>query len=162
LGTLETLMNYEIQAISLSDAQSIAEWQYEGVYSFYDTKADKEDYEELMNPATWGKKYYSVKNDQGTLVGYFSFDKKGEYIELGLAMSPEQVGKGNGVIFVKAGVEFIKDKFPERKILLSVASFNKRAIKVYKRVGFKYKDNYSLNCNDKEYEFMRMELEINT
>jgi ribosomal-protein-alanine N-acetyltransferase len=154
-------MNYKIRAMSLSDAQAIADWQYEGIYSFYDTKADKQDYEELMNPATWGIKYYSAKNDQGTLVGYYIFTKKEEYIEMGLAMSPEQVGKGEGAKFILAGLEFIMNRYPERKIILSVASFNKRAIKVYERVGFKYKDNYFLICNNKEYEFLRMELELN-
>jgi [ribosomal protein S18]-alanine N-acetyltransferase len=158
LGTNISLMNYIIQPMSAIEANIIAEWRYEGVYSFYDIKADKTDYEELMTPTMWGTKYFAVYTNKKELIGYFCFEKKGELTEMGLGLSPQRTGQRYGLSFVEAGVKFQIHRCKKSKIILSVAAFNKRAIKVYERAGFQIVSNYLLNCNGKDYEFLRMEL----
>ena len=51
-------------------------------------------------------------------------------------MRPDLTGKGRGDEFVRAGREFGRERFAPRQIVLNVAAFNERAIRVYERVGF--------------------------
>jgi len=46
-------------------------------------------------------------------------------------------GRGLGDGFVQLGLSFAHERFPEQRILLDVADFNRRARKVYERVGFR-------------------------
>ncbi len=77
--------------------------------------------------------------------------------EIGLGMRPDLTGKGNGKEFLKATISFIKTEFKPEKITLSVATFNKRAIKLYRKVGFKNVDTIMQETNGSTFEFLKME-----
>jgi len=72
-------------------------------------------------------------------VGLFEYYPKGDIIEIGLALSPELVGKGYGKDFVKQGIDFGIEHFNYQGeyIVLNVNLKNKAAVKVYKKAGFK-------------------------
>ena len=57
-------------------------------------------------------------------------------IDIGLGIKPNLCSKGLGFNFLCEGINFAKNKLLAKSIRLTVASFNKRAIKVYKRAGF--------------------------
>ncbi|MGE6259686.1 GNAT family N-acetyltransferase [Heyndrickxia sporothermodurans] len=44
-------------------------------------------------------------------------------------------GKGRELEFLKAALEFVKSDFQPQTLTLSVATFNQRAIKVYRKMG---------------------------
>lgn len=71
-------------------------------------------------------------------------------------MKPNLTGNGDGMEFVEAGLEFAKSKFTPEKITLSVATFNRRAIKIYRKIGFKEVDTFIQDTNGSRFEFMRM------
>ena len=72
---------------------------------------------------------------------------------------PELTGRGLGVEFVRAGVEFARS-IRLHRVILDVASFNKRAIKVYERVGFRETGKASAPVRALgEVEFVDMELQ---
>ena len=58
-------------------------------------------------------------------------------VDIGLGMKPNRTGNGFGLQFVNAGLAFSKEKYGCNYITLSVAKFNERAIKVYKRADLK-------------------------
>jgi len=139
------------------EAQEIAnDWKYDGVYSFYDTTADAEDYSELFDAKKRGDRYFSCYSDN-ELVGYYCIEILEENkIELGLGLNPEHTGKGLGLSFVNAVMNYIVSMYGSNDFFLSVALFNERAIKVYKKAGFTEIGVFIQNTNGGDHEFLRM------
>jgi ribosomal-protein-alanine N-acetyltransferase len=77
-------------------------------------------------------------------------------VVIGLGLRPDCTGKGLGQAFVEAGLEYAKQKFDPATFRLSVATFNRRAIRVYEKVGFKPDGVFMNETNDGQYEFLRM------
>ncbi|MFC4559016.1 GNAT family N-acetyltransferase [Virgibacillus kekensis] len=151
-------MNYTFQQITQKQAETIAyTWHYDGEYAFYDMEADEEDLAEFVDPEARGDLVYSVL-DGNRLIGFFSFARTNDHtLDIGLGMSPDLTGKGAGLEFVQAGLEFAKESLNPQKITLAVAAFNKRAIKVYERAGFEITSTFSQATNGSTYEFVKME-----
>jgi ribosomal-protein-alanine N-acetyltransferase len=89
------------------------------------------DQEPVKNP----ERYFAVR-DAGALIGFYYFERKGDTLEYGLGLQPELTGHGFGEEFSRAGLEFGLARFRPKMIILNVAAFNERAIKVYERLGF--------------------------
>lgn len=60
-----------------------------------------------------------------------------DVIDIGLGMKPALTGKGMGKEFFQAGIAFATKEFNAKMFRLSVATFNTRAITLYKNIGFK-------------------------
>lgn len=152
-------MYYNFVPMNKEYANEIAyDWKYSGVYSFYDMTADEEDLEEFINEESWKDIYSAVLNDKGELVGYYSFSFENEIMWIGFGLKPELTGKGLGAEFVTAGINFGLEKFNYKsdRIMLAVASFNKRAIKAYEKIGFEFIEKYMQKTNGGEFEFIKM------
>jgi [ribosomal protein S18]-alanine N-acetyltransferase len=136
-------------------AEEIAfQWKYEGDYSFYDMTADEEDLQEFLESDRAG--YYLVKKEDD-IIGYFSFEETGgEELEIGLGMKPGLTGKGMGLDFVTEGVRYALEQYPGRVPVLSVATFNERAIRVYEKAGFVRLGTFMQDTNGSTYEFLKM------
>ncbi|MRG87268.1 GNAT family N-acetyltransferase [Salinibacillus xinjiangensis] len=154
-------MKYQLKPMSQSDAEIIAEWKYEGPYSFYNPKSDEEDLQLLLSPQTREGVYYSVFDQDESLVGYYSFNDEGKSVEIGLGLRPDLTGQGGGREFVIAGLEYARHKFNPQHFKLAVATFNHRAIKVYERVGFERGQTFLQRTNGGEYEFLSMSMDAN-
>ncbi|RLL40628.1 N-acetyltransferase [Oceanobacillus piezotolerans] len=153
-------MTYKFENMTQDQAEDIAyNWHYAGEYSFYDMEADKEDLEEFVDPETRGDHVYAVSNNL-ELIGFFSVNKVDEEIfDIGLGMRPDLTGSGKGLEFLKEGIEFVKNEYKPEKITLSVATFNQRAIKVYRKLGFKDVHTFMQDTNGSIFEFLKMEYE---
>ncbi|VDG96822.1 Uncharacterized N-acetyltransferase YjaB [Lysinibacillus sphaericus] len=152
-------MNYIFSEMSQKEAENIASnWHYEDIYSFYDIAADEEDLAEFLNPQERGDKYFSVKisNEE---IGFFCFENENDCVDIGLGMKPELTGRGLGLDFLKAGLSYAISKYNPENITLSVATFNERAIKLYKKVGFESTSSFMQDTNGSRYEFLRMKYE---
>lgn len=153
-------MTYKFEIMTQEQAEDIAHnWHYDGEYSFYDIEADEEDLAEFLNPETRGTSMFAVlKKDE--IIGFFSVNKVATNIyDIGLGMRPDLTGDGRGLEFLNAGIDFVQSRFTPDKIILSVATFNQRAIKVYRKVGFKDIDTFMQDTNGSTYEFLRMAYE---
>lgn len=118
---------------------------------------DPEDFEEIITPELRENKYYQVLNDKDELVGYFCLERLSEEkVEVGLGLRPDLTGQGWGLKFVKEIETFIQDNFDYKVVVLSVASFNKRAIKVYQRAGFKIDGSKLQKSNNGIYQFINL------
>ena len=143
--------------LSQEDAEAIAEWRYPEPYSFYNWSADVDDLGELLDAFLRGDAYWAVKDDAGELVGHFSFKPKTEgTIEIGLGLRPDLTGRGLGASFLAAGLDFARERFEPDRFVLSVATFNERAIKVYERAGFQRGQIYLHFTAGREWEFLQM------
>ena len=163
-------MKYFIKPLREIDAAKISRWTYKEPYSFYNMGQKKEVIEELLN-----KSYYVMKNEKDKVVGFFcfgeaaqisegkKFDAYRDYdiVDIGLGMRPDLTGQGKGIEFLYKGLVFAKKKFSNTKFRLTVATFNQRAIKVYKKAGFKEKIIFKIPKDKNlktDIEFMTMEL----
>ena len=153
------MMNYTFQTMTQEQAEEIVtNWHYNGEYSFYDMDADQEDLLEFLDAEKRSESYFVVIQNK-EVIGFYSFNQITEdMIDIGLGMKPNLTGNGNGLEFLKDGLEFAKSKYNPKEITLSVATFNQRAIKVYKKVGFKEAGTFVQATNGSSFEFLKMAL----
>lgn len=150
-------MNIEFRKPTESDAKDIATWKYDGVYSFYDndkTKAKNEYTKNLHNE----ENTFAMYNEKNELIGHCSFDYDDEdkQFSLGVQMRPSLTGKGMGTDVVSTILNFGKETYKFNELVLLVAKFNKRAIKIYERLGFKTTDEFMWHVNEEDQEFIAM------
>lgn len=139
-------------------AENIAfNWHYDDEYSFYNMEDDEEDLEEFLNPQERGNSTFAV-TEANELVAFFSYSKVADRtFDIGLGMRPDLTGKGNGIEFLRAVINFINAEVNPEKITLSVAIFNQRAIKLYRNIGFIDVNTFMQNTNGSTFEFLKME-----
>jgi len=154
----------DIHKLTIEEAKKINTWTYEEPYSLYSFSGEKEVIEELLDGT-----YYGCCDDQGDLIGYFCFGANAQVpggrdanlyggedvIDIGLGMKPALTGKGIGKEFFQAGIAFATKEFNAKMFRLSVATFNTRAITLYKNIGFKQGTIFL----SRGREFMLMEYE---
>ena len=146
---------YEIRPLTAADADAIAGWRYPGEYSFYDLERDPDDLAELLDPAEWGTRYFAA-DARGELAGYFVFKPGAGEFEIGLGLRPDLTGRGLGARFLEAGMRFATEHYGAAPTMLAVAAFNRRAIAVYERAGFREVERYEHATSGGVHEFSRM------
>jgi ribosomal-protein-alanine N-acetyltransferase len=139
-----------------ADAAAVAGWRYPEPFSFYDWTADEDDLAELLDADLRGEAYFAVEDDEGQLVGYFSFKPEGRTLVVGLGLRPDLTGRGLGGGFFAAGLDYGRERFAPERFSLAVATFNERAIRVYERAGFERARVYMHETNGGEWEFVEM------
>ncbi|WP_291568266.1 MULTISPECIES: GNAT family N-acetyltransferase [unclassified Clostridium] len=150
-------MKLEFRVPIKSDIEDILTWKYDGIYSFYDNSIQKEKIEWIESFID-SDDNFSIYNEQNELVGNCSFYYIEEFFCLGVQMRPELTGKGFGTEFVRAIINFGKKKYNLSYIDLTVAKFNKRAIKVYEKLGFKIIEEIVNTIRGADYDFLVMRL----
>ena len=142
-------MKVTIEPASAETFAAMAAWRYEAPYDFYDG-----DQEPVLNP----ERYFAALGDDGTLVGFFYFEEKGGVLEIGLGMRPDPTGRGLGGEFFRRGLDFARTNYQPTQIVLNVAAFNERAIRVYERTGFQASGRHMRTfARWGEVEFVEME-----
>jgi [ribosomal protein S18]-alanine N-acetyltransferase len=139
-----------------ADAEAVAAWHYPEPFSFYDWTADEDDLAELLEAERRGEAYFAAEDEDGELVGYFSFKPDGRTLVVGLGLRPDLTGRGLGSSFLAAGLDYGRERFAPEHFSLAVATFNERAIKVYERAGFERVRVYMHETNGREWEFLEM------
>ena len=140
-----------IALVTPEELGAICGWAYEPPYDFYDGR-----HEPVRNP----ERFYAAHDPDGAVVGFYYFEVKGDALEYGLGLRPDLTGRGLGLEFFQAGLEYGRERFRPERIILAVATFNERAIKVYERAGFVMTGRHVRNLTDigfGEVEFYDME-----
>ena len=161
-------MRFTLKPITPDDARAISRWRYGGRYSVYD--GDLASVDSLLEPRLL---YHSVYDERGDLAGYFCFGEDarvsagrrlGVYerepaLDIGLGMRPDLTGRGLGEEFVHAGLRFAKETYSPQAFRLTVAAFNRRAIRVYESVGFEPVETFGAPTPDGGREWLLMRRE---
>ncbi|HEX5440620.1 MAG TPA: GNAT family protein [Ktedonobacterales bacterium] len=155
-------MSFRLEPMRWGDARQISRWRYEGVYAFYD-----QDTLPLLLVALVraplrmvGFEAFVVYDDArkpgDRRIGIFTFIRRGDSIEIGLAMRPDLTGRGLGLAFVEAGMDFARARYAPTRFTLDVATFNERARKVYERAGFRPAETFIRSARGGPREFLAM------
>ncbi|MDL2233909.1 GNAT family N-acetyltransferase [Ruminococcaceae bacterium OttesenSCG-928-L11] len=155
---------YRIAPMEAASAGQILGWRYDGIYSLYDFGEEDGGRDELMSGA-----YYAAFGPDGALVGYYCYGQAAVipttdaaaypdgYLDIGLGMRPDLCGKGLGYRFLLDGLAFGRQAFHAKTWRLTVASFNRRAIKVYRRAGFREGAVLVHGGTGEQFQIMTME-----
>ncbi|SES18330.1 Ribosomal protein S18 acetylase RimI [Gracilibacillus ureilyticus] len=140
-----------VKEMDEKSAREILSWRYEQPYDLYNNEATEESLNELLDGS-----YKVVILHDGTVFGFFCTGKMaqvpaghnfGAYndncVDVDLGMNPDYTGKGNGYTFCSFIIEFVARIFPNIPVRLTVATFNKRAIHLYEKLGFEKKNQFS-------------------
>ena len=125
----------KVEALSDDQAAAIAEWRYEFPYEWYDTSADPRRVELFANPAR--RAHLRAVVDDGELVGFVNFVPEGNEVRLGLGMRPDLTGRRLAQPFIEAGLDYARREWRPRMFRLWVARWNQRALRAYRRAGFR-------------------------
>jgi ribosomal-protein-alanine N-acetyltransferase len=142
----ETL-DFVTRPMTPADAAEIAGWTYEPPYDFYNLGATQESVRELLNGSYW-----VIGSTDGRIIGFYctgdsaqvpaghafeAYRHHGRHVvDVGLGMHPDLTGRGLGTPFLNHVLQEIAASHPSADIRLTVAAFNQRAIKLYRKFGF--------------------------
>lgn len=154
-------MNLELQNLSEKYAKQICSWKYDGECSIYNFPQW-----DIMCAQKWAitieakrkNEFIAVMSKIYGLCGYIRFVNKNNYVLIGLGLKPSLCGQGLGKVVMELLKNECKSRYNNKKIILEVRSFNKRAINCYKKAGFKIVDIYSKNTLIGYDEFIKMEV----
>ena len=118
----------KIAPMTPDDFADYEQWQYEPPYDFYDS-----DQEPVLNP----ERFFGVRDDDGRADRVPLLRAEGRRARVRARAAARPDGKGLGLEFFRAGLEFGRERYRPSLIRLFVAAFNERAIKVYERAGFR-------------------------
>jgi ribosomal-protein-alanine N-acetyltransferase len=127
-----------------TSARAVLAWRYEGPYKQYNTDPDEmeDTVRVLLDPQN---AYYRIEDEAGNLAGYCCFgpdarvpggNYRGEALDLGLGVRPDLTGRGRGLAYVEAALDFARWTFGPTEFRVVVAEWNKRALRVWQKAGF--------------------------
>jgi [ribosomal protein S18]-alanine N-acetyltransferase len=140
-----------IEPLTEQHANEIAEWRYEFPYEWYDTASDPRRIELFANPARRDG-LRAVVADDGELIGFFNFVREGDEVRVGLGIRPDLTGQGLGAQFIDAGLRYATAEWSPRRFRLWVAWWNERALRAYRRAGFR-----EVGTQEEKRRFVEME-----
>ncbi len=151
------LARLELTPMGQAAAERIAAWSYPGEYAFYDFAADPDDLAELLDPEQRRGRYFAATLPRRGLIGFVELkEPDGGSLELGLGLSPECAGRGLGVAFVTRLCRWVAERTPAEVLVLQVADFNRRAITVYERAGFRHAAAHDVDLYGRTVRFLEL------
>lgn len=164
IGARDSRVRRPVSVTSLSffpltdgETEEVLSWHYEAPYDFYDPASDPEDAARLRDPAFRRCHMWAARDADGHLVGFVELTRGDDAVEVGLGLAPGLTGRGFGVPFVKACLDFAR-RMDSLALRLHVAAFNVRAIEVYARCGFVETGREVRHLLGRDYPFIRMDL----
>jgi [ribosomal protein S18]-alanine N-acetyltransferase len=145
------MATFKLAPLVESQAREILAWRYPDPYDFYNPPDDDhtEHYVREFLNATY--QFHGIQDAGGDFVGFCSFGIDGQVpggnysfdaLDIGLGMKPELTGNGLGSEFFDAILKFAADNLRPEWFRLTVADFNRRAMKLYRKAGFAYHDSF--------------------
>jgi ribosomal-protein-alanine N-acetyltransferase len=140
-----TLAPFTFQPMDEANARAIPEWRYDEPYDIYNIAPDDVE-KELRCFLDPQNAYYTITGEHGDLVGYCCFGPDGQVpggdyrtaaLDIGLGVRPDLTGQGRGLTYVNAVLDFARRTFPPTAFRVTIAEFNKRALRVWQKAGFR-------------------------
>ncbi len=140
-----SVTQYRLEPLGERDARDILSWRYPHPYDFYNPPDDRQEDAYVAAFLEPDLHFHAVRSQDVDLAGFCSFGVDGQVpggvytnnaLDIGLGMRPALTGRGSGEAFFAAILEHAVYRFCPERFRLTVARFNRRALKVYTRMGF--------------------------
>lgn len=156
-------INFIVENMTEAFAKDICGWKYDGEYSVYNYPSW-----DVIVQSKWAitieekrrKQFKVVVDDNKNLCGYFRILPNEDDVIIGIGLKPSLCGRGLGKKFMDIVKGECNKKYPMMNITLEVRCFNERAIKCYKRAGFKIIHEHIGNTITGKEKFYKMQYEI--
>lgn len=147
-------------------ARIFVNWQYEPPYDVYNCPPDEigDAVRYNIDPAN---NVYAMFNQKGELIGYCSYGKdaqvpggdySGEALDIGLMIKPELTGQGMGSDFASEVIQNGIDRYAPKKLRVTIAAFNKRAVRVWEKNGFRQAQVFKREGDGMEFIILKKDL----
>jgi RimJ/RimL family protein N-acetyltransferase len=144
-------MSFIFRPVDEASARAFLSWRYEPPYDIYNVEPAEIDSEILffLDPRNG---YFSIFDEPGDLVAFCCFGQDacvpgGDYsapaLDIGLGVRPDLTGQGRGLTYVNAVLEFARQSYRSAFFRVTVAEFNKRALRVWEKAGFQPMQTFS-------------------
>jgi|LGVF01.2.fsa_nt_gb RimJ/RimL family protein N-acetyltransferase len=142
---------YHFELINEEYFDYIVQWKYEEEFACYDMEDRLTTINQLFDQD--GYDFFVGLNEFDEIIGYMECFFKDDILEVGHGLNPEIVGQGLSYDFVSNSIEYAIEyyDYTGETVRILVEPFNKRALKVYSRVGF--------NVVEETDEFIMMDLD---
>lgn len=151
---------YEVNILTESMAQEICRWRYPEEYSVYNFSewdvVVSNNWDLAVNEKRESKFIGILLKEE--LIAFGRIYEDNTIVYLGIGLKPSCCGIGIGKDIMNLLVKEACHRYPGLIIALDVRSYNERAIKCYKKVGFKEKKRYMKDTVDGQTEYIYMEL----
>ncbi len=159
-----------VRSMREEDVEKMIHWPLHEDLLFYDYNfpyMDKEERQDWFETKTKGlKRCFSVFDRQGQMVGYISLRNVNwlfKRAEMGIVFNPDRLSKGYGSEAISILLRWYFKELKYKKMILTVAAYNERAMRSYEKVGFqKYSQHFGEFMNpkvnpleDEEYKHIR-------
>lgn len=139
-----------LASMKLEDIEHMMDWgsHEDDLFDDYNFPyMNREEQAHWFSFKTKGKKRcFSVFEQGGRIIGYISLrhvSSLRKKAEMGIVFDPAIIGRGYGSDALQTFLRWYFRNLGYRKLILHVAAYNKRAIRVYEKAGFhKVSENY--------------------
>jgi ribosomal-protein-alanine N-acetyltransferase len=147
----------QIVPMTLAFAADIITWRYPAPYDCYDMTSASQAI--LTSPE--GGFYALVEGPE--LIGFRSFGEDGQVpggtydasaLDTGGGLRPDLTGKGLGREAIGTGLAFGRREFAPPAFRVTVASFNERALRVVRSLGFVSKGSFDALTDGQSYDLL--------
>lgn len=148
----------KFQPLEKDYALAILNWRYGPPYDYYNFDHDTIQVD-LYYLLERENDFYVILNPQGELKGYCSFgldgqvsggDYRVEALDIGMGIRPDLTGQRHGELYAQAVIKYGVDQYRVQKLRVTIAKFNKRAQRVWEKLGFEQVEEFAkINSGEK-------------
>ena len=143
-------MSFSFRPLDENSALTILQWKYDPPYDIYNLASDDPEnmLRYLLDPQN---AFYGMYRPQGHLEAFCSFGTDaqvpgGDYstpaVDIGLGVCPDLTGQGHGSDYVNAVIQFASSTYRPDMLRVTIAAFNRRALRVWEKAGFQMVQNF--------------------
>ena len=155
-------MLFIFRPVNETDARAFFSWRYEAPYDVYNL--DPPDEEVVRFFLDSKNAYYSIIDEHENLVGFCCFGSDaqvpgGDYsinaLDIGIGIRPDLTGQGHGLTYVNTVLDFAGRTFKPTLLRVTVAEFNKRAVRVWEKAGFRPVQRFQESQDERDYVVLK-------
>lgn len=157
--------NLFIKRLELEDAINIKSWGRHNNKLFIDYDLAKYNQKELKiwyysKKSGIRNKYFAIYDYDNNFIGYIGIKDINIFKKdatLGIVLNPNFISKGYGYNIMKLFLNYYFNVLNMKRMNLEVNEFNERAIKLYKKLGFRYVSEYLGMFENQDIDFDEIE-----
>ena len=147
-----------VVAVTPEYAADILTWRYPAPYECYDVSDVEPEF--FLDP---GNGFFALVSGSDELIGFRSFGVDGRVpggdyddsaLDTGGGLRPSLTGQGLGRLAIQTGLEFGRRRYAPAAFRVTVARFNRRALRVVTSLGFRPVSSFAATTDGRRFEIL--------